>query len=72
MSDGSVIHIQFSTDLVGSSPASSRLLNQLRYRMEMCEWKRKNRVARPTEDPDTWDWDALEGLDREFEMVGLP
>lgn len=67
-----VIHIKFSEDLEGVTPLQSRLLNELRYRMEMCEWKRKNRLARPTEDPDTWDWDALEGLDREFERVGLP
>jgi len=72
VSDGNVIRIQFSTDLVGSSPASSRLLNQLRSRMEMCEWKRKNRLARPTEDPDTWDWEMIDGLDHLFEMVGLP
>lgn len=69
---GQVIHIRFSEDLVGSSPASSRLLNALRYRMEMAAWKARNRQARPTEDPDTWDWDALDALDREFEMVGLP
>lgn len=67
-----VIHIQFCTDLVGSSPASSRLLNKLRYSMELCEWKHRNRLARPTEDPATWDWDALESLDRQFEMLGLP
>lgn len=72
MSDGNVIRIQFSEDLVGATPASSRLLNQLRYRMEMATWKARNRAARPTEDPDTWDWDALDTLDREFEMVGLP
>lgn len=71
MSDN-VIHIRFSEDLVGSSPASSRLLNALRYRMEMAAWKLRNRRARPTEDPDTWDWDALDQLDRDYEMVGLP
>ena len=67
-----VIRIQFGEDLIGSSPTSSHLMNQLRARMEMCEWKRKNRIARPTEDPASWDWDALERLDRELEMVGLP
>jgi len=38
----------------------------------MGEWLRKNREARPSEDPDTWDWEALDRLDRQYEMVGLP
>lgn len=70
---GTVLHIRFGHDLEeGRPPLLGRLLNELRYRMEMRQWKEKNRAARPTLDPDTWDWDALESLDREFEMVGMP
>lgn len=67
-----VIHIRFGEELIGSSPTSSCLLNVLRYRMEMCEWRRKNREARPTEDPSTWDWEALSKLDLDYETVGPP
>jgi len=72
MSDN-VIHIRFHEDLSEGQPRElGRLLNRLRYSMEMARWKAKNRAARPTEDPSTWDWEALDGLDREYEMVGLP
>lgn len=68
-----VIHIRFSEDLSeGQSPQMGRLLNRLRYNMEMAAWRARNRAARPTEDPETWDWDAIERLDRAYEMVGLP
>ena len=60
MADRVVIPVEF-----GRSP----LLSELRSRMESREWKIRNREARPTEDPDTWDWDALDALDREFEMM---
>lgn len=67
-----IIHIKFGENLEGVTPLQSRLLNELRYRMEMCEWKRKYRLARLTDDPETWDWSALDRLDREYEMIGLP
>lgn len=68
-----VIHIRFHEDLAqDQSPELGRLLNRMRYNMEMEVWLRKNREARPTEDPDTWDWEALDRLDRQYEMVGLP
>lgn len=70
---GSVIQIRFSEDLAeGRSLLLGDLLNRLRGRMEMSVWRAKNRAARPTEDPETWDWEALERLDRQYEMVGLP
>jgi len=66
MSDN-VIRIRFSTDL--ETPAR----NRLRYAMEMCEWRKQMREAKPDpDDSSTWDWDALERLDRQFELVGLP
>ena len=71
MSDN-VIEIRFGEEIFGSSPRSSQFMNELRARMEMCEWKRRNRIARPTDDPATWDWNELESLDRAFELVGLP
>lgn len=72
MSDN-VIHIRFSEDLSeGRSRELGSLLNRLRYNMEMAAWRARNRAARPSEDPDTWDWDELERLDRAYEMVGLP
>lgn len=73
MKDGNVIHIRFHEDLSEGQPRPlGSLLNRLRYNMEMAVWRAKNRAARPTEDPSTWDCDALDRLDREYEMVGLP
>jgi len=73
MAGDNVIHIRFHEDLAQDrSPELGRLLNRMRYNMEMEVWLRKNREARPTEDPDTWDWEALDRLDRQYEMVGLP
>jgi hypothetical protein len=70
---GKVIHIRFHEDLgEGESPRLASLLNRLRYSMEMAAWRARNRAARPTEDPATWDWEELDRLDRAYEMVGLP
>lgn len=68
-----IIHIRFHEDLSEGQPQPlGRLLNRLRYSMEMAAWRARNRAARPTEDPSTWDYNALDQLDREYEMVGLP
>jgi len=68
-----VLRVHFHQDLSDIYPGElGRLMNRLRYSMEMSVWLRKNREARPTEDPDTWDFHALDRLDREYEMVGLP
>lgn len=67
MSEGKVIHIRFNEDL------GCPKLNEMRQRMEMCEWRRKMRLAKP--DPDdisTWDWDALKQLDERFNKIVLP
>lgn len=70
---GKVIEIRFSEDLsIGQPPALGSLLNRLRCNMEMAAWRAKNRAARPTEDPDTWDWEELDRLNQAYEMVGLP
>jgi hypothetical protein len=68
-----VIHIRFSEDLsVGQPHPLGSLLNLLRYKMEMAQWRALNRAARPTEDPDTWDFKTLDRLDRAYEMIGMP
>ena len=68
-----IIHIRFHEDLSEGQPRIlGSLLNRLRYNMEMAAWRAKNRAARPTEDPSTWDFDELDRLDRAYEMVGLP
>lgn len=65
--DGNVIHIRFSRDL-GSS-----LLNELRYRMELARWRERVRNAKPDpDDSNTWDWEVLDQLERQYDMVGLP
>lgn len=73
MAADNVLRVEFHRDLSDIYPGElGRLMNRLRYNMEMSVWLRKNREARPTEDPDTWDFNALDRLDREYEMVGLP
>lgn len=64
---GRVILIEFSTDL----PTAAQ--NELRYRMEMAAWKADLRAAKPDpDDPETWDWNEIERLDRAYNYVGLP
>jgi len=57
----SVIHIKFSTEL----PTDNQ--NKLRAAMEMARWKERWRIA--TEEKD---YNTLDSLDRQYEMVGLP
>lgn len=56
-----VIYIRFSHDL----PTSKQ--NELRYRMELAQWKAHWREAEAT-----FDYDAMDRLQVEFERVGLP
>lgn len=56
----SVIPITFSTDL------PSRAHNQLRYRMELKEWKDQWAEAEKRDD-----FEAIDDLQREYEMVGM-
>lgn len=58
---GEVIHIRFSEDL------GSQKKNELRYRMELAEWKKRWREA-----VDLQDYEWMDRLDREYQKVGLP
>ncbi len=58
---GQVIHIKFSTDL------PTRAQNALRARMEYKAWKDERDQAMLDDDTD-----ALERLDRSYELIGLP
>ena len=56
-----VIEIKFSEDL------PTRAQNKLRYAMEMGQWRRAWREAEAAKD-----YYALDRLDRQYELVGLP
>ena len=58
---GRVIRIKFREDLVCPK------LNRLRSIMELGAWRAKWREAREAND-----WDAMDRLDKEYDMVGLP
>lgn len=52
-------------------PCASPLLERMRHRMEHADWRRRLRAAKPSEDPATWDWDELDRLDSEFNLLKL-
>ena len=56
-----VIHIEFFTDLRTND------LNQMRFRMEMCQWKSQFRKAQ-----EEGNFEAMDQLNLSFDMVGLP
>jgi hypothetical protein len=58
---GQVIHIRFGYDL------STRKQNELRYNMEMAEWRRQFREAEAERD-----YDRMDRLNSDYERVGLP
>lgn len=58
---GTVIEIKFGYDL------PTKKQNELRYNMEMAEWRRQHREA--TAAQDFW---KLDRLDEDYERVGLP
>ena len=57
----SIIYIRFHEEL----PTNNQ--NNLRFRMEMAKWKKDWREAEEQNDYQAMDW-----LDKQFEMVGLP
>lgn len=58
---GEVIHIKLSHDL------PTRKQNELRYNLEMARWKAAWREAEETKD-----YDRMDRLQIDYEMVGLP
>jgi hypothetical protein len=67
---GTIIEIRFHEDLSEGQPKDlGRLLNRLRYSMEMAQWKARNRALR--EDPNATDYD-YHRMDMDYERVGLP
>lgn len=65
-----VIRISLDEDLTKNvTQEMGILLTRLQQNMKMCDWKMRNRNARPTEDPKTWDLSALESLEAEIEGI---
>ena len=62
-----VIRIKFSEDLQGVTPEQSRLLNQMRAGMEYREWRVRRDQAMFDDD-----YDTLDRMDKEYELIGLP
>lgn len=56
-----VIRIKFGESL------SCPFQDELRYRMEMGIWRTKMRQAK-----ENGDWDKMDQLDKDYELVGLP
>lgn len=56
-----VIPIQFHIDL------PTKAQNDLRYRLELANWRTRWRAAKARKD-----YDMMDRLDREFEWLGLP
>lgn len=56
-----VIEIRFHEDL------GSRAKNELRYRMELCQWRGRWRKAEEEQDHH-----VMEILDKAYDMIGLP
>jgi len=56
-----VIEIRFHEDL------ANPFLNQMRYRMESCAWRKKWRQAEAD-----GDFDKMDQLNTEYDLVGLP
>ncbi len=57
----SIIEVRLYEDLL------TRKQNELRYRLELAQWRKAWREAELDKDYSRMDW-----LDREFEKVGLP
>lgn len=63
-----ILRVKFSQDMCDTYPGElGNLMNRLRYRMELAEWRRQMREAKANED-----FDAMDRLDRSYDYLGLP
>ncbi|QDP61548.1 MAG: hypothetical protein Tp138OMZ00d2C19078261_9 [Prokaryotic dsDNA virus sp.] len=62
-----VIHIRFHENLVGVTPEQTRMLNKMRYGMELRAWKLRRDAAE-----EEGRYEDMDRLAVEYEMIGLP